>query len=83
VTAVARPPEPTAVDVAAFAAELEARLAVGHEMTCSSCGLTIVRIAPPARSLVEDALRFGEPDYAHPGSFTCPGPDKAWARGRP
>ena len=59
--------------VAEIQAELEARLAVGHEATCRSCGLTIVRIAPPARSLAEDAVRFGEPEYSHPGYLRCPG----------
>jgi hypothetical protein len=73
--------------VAAIQAELEARLAVGHETACSGCGMIVDRIAPPAAGLVEDALRFGKPDYVHPGFVTCPGPvddgSKRIDRGRP
>lgn len=73
--------------VARIQAALEASLAVGHETTCSGCGKTVVRVLPPARSLVEDALRFGEPEYAHPGYVRCPGrpADEALriGRGRP
>jgi hypothetical protein len=36
-------------------ARVEARLAAGHETTCGSCGKTIVRVAPPARGLIEGA----------------------------